>query len=111
MSCYLKSFFAELLAAMDNQDLDKLLEFLERIEKPEFRRFRSSLTPDIMQARKLICSLNRKVHLPKELDFDDGTMRELAQFSQPPKTVHDVVIASLLLLGEYEGFARVSFLS
>jgi len=44
--------------------------------------------------------------LPEKLDFDDRTMRELAQFGSPPKPAHDVVISALLLLGEYEGHSR-----
>lgn len=93
---------------MDNSDLDKLLEICSRVEEPEFKRFKNPLTADLMQARKLICILNRTVDLPARLNFDDKTMRELAQFSLPPKTVHDVVKASLLLLGEYEGHTSVS---
>lgn len=99
---------AELYAAMNARDLDQLLEVCNRIESEENKRFKNPLTADMMLARKLICILNRNVSLPDKLEFDDRTMRELAVFSSPPKVVHDIVVAALLLVGEYEGHSRVS---
>lgn len=92
---------------MEARDLDKMYDICQRMEGKQYRKFKDPLTPDLMQARKLISILNRKVKLPDRLDFDDKTMREMRRYAAPPQIVHDIAIATLLLHNEYEGVTRV----
>ena len=41
------------------------------------------------------------------MDLDKKTMAEIRSYAHPPKLVHDVMRASLLLLGDHEGKTRV----
>ena len=41
------------------------------------------------------------------MDLDKKTIAEIRSYAHPPKLVHDVMRASLLLLGDHEGKTRV----
>ena len=88
--------------------LTAINQVFAELDQPENATFKDPLTPELMQARLLRMELSRNMKIPSRLEFDDKTMRTLRQYSSPPPAVHDVVVAFFLLLGEYEGFTRVS---
>ena len=87
--------------------LPQLRTLMARINEPEYIKYRGNLTLDLMRARQILNRLERENWIPKQLDLDEQTMRDIRQVKLPTKTLHDIVVAFLLLLGEYEGNTRV----
>lgn len=95
---------------MEREDLEALIEFCNRAESNELSEYKNPLFPDLIDARQLIILLKRRRNkrVPETLRFDNTVMREVALFVHPPQIVHDIIVATLLLLDEYEGSTRVS---
>ena len=63
---------------------------------------------DVTTAKELLRSLNRIEMLRHAiLNMDAATIAEIRRYASPPKLVHEVMIVSLLILGDDEGKTRV----
>ena len=84
----------------------KLKEILAELELPEKNKTRQSLVDEIKRAKELAKNLAREAKI-RAISLDSSVFKTLHQIVQPHEEVHEVVIAFLLLIGEYEGFTRV----
>ena len=73
------------------------------------KRYVSHLKEEFEVAKELLKSLERIAELDRTiLNMDTAIMAEIRRYASPPQVVHEVMIASLLLLGDHEGKTRVS---
>ena len=87
----------------DKKSLRKLLKYIEK------KRYVSAMKEDVSTAKEVLRSLDRiELLCHAILDMDAATMSEIRRYANPPKLVHEVMIATLLLLGDHEGKTRVS---
>ncbi|CAH1802705.1 unnamed protein product [Owenia fusiformis] len=94
----------ELLLAMRRRQLGDLESLLETIEKEGHHK---DIT-EYPRAHHLLGQLKRiKVYQHAVLDLDAKTMSELRGYRTPHTGVHNVMIASLLLLRSHEGESKV----
>ena len=95
----------EAIEARNTKELSKLLKYIEQ------KRYVSHMPEDVNLARELLRSLDRIEKLRRAiLNLDAALIAEIRRYSKPPKLVHEVMVASLLLLGDHEGKTRVSIL-
>ncbi len=74
----------------------------------EKQKFSSQLTEEVANAKQVIKSLQRILKLQiAVLALDQTTMLELRNYANPPKLVHQVIKATLLLLGDEEKLTKV----
>lgn len=91
---------------MDRRDVKAILTAIHELENMNFS---SRLAEELAAAKKLLKSLERIEALKEAvLKMDQKTMLELKNYSKPPKMVHQVMRASLLLLGYDETSTVVS---
>ena len=82
---------------------------LTAIRELENMNFSSQLAEEVAAAKKLLKSLEIIEALKEAvLKMDQNTMLELKNYSKPPEMVHQVMRASLVLLGYDETLTRVS---
>ena len=99
-------FFPELAAAMDIRHYGELARIVQKIESCNFAHDFKQLYDD---ARAMMQSLERLQDLQKAIiQMDQKKMLEIKNYTNPPRLVHEVMIATLLLLGEPESNTRVS---
>ena len=87
----------------------ELNKILKELENPENREYRAALTPEMMEARKILSKLQRRSKVPTQINLDDKVMRNLRQISNPSQLIHDIVVSFFFVFGEYEGYTRVCF--
>ncbi|KAK2168167.1 hypothetical protein NP493_1243g00005 [Ridgeia piscesae] len=91
----------ELQRAIEAQHIDQLRAAIKTVEN---KRYITRLQREYDQAKKLVLSLVRIEKLRHAvMELDRKTMAEIRSYSRPPKLVHYVMRASLLLLGDHEG--------
>ena len=96
---------SELLNAITARDLEALRKAVKTVEH---QKYTSRLSDEIETARNLIKSLERVRKLNKALlNMDQTTMLEIKKYANPPKLVHEVILATLLLLGNNEALTKV----
>ena len=90
---------------MEGRSIVDLRKAIKAVEK---KRYTSRLKPEMAEAKERLRSLERIERLRLAiLDMDSATMAEIRNYRDPPPLVHEVMVASLLLLGENEGRTRV----
>ena len=91
---------------MDRRDLQALQDAILCVENTSFCLL---LAEEVEAAKRLLKSLERIQGLKEAvLKLDQKTMLELRNYSKPPKMVHQVIKATLLLLGFHETVTAVS---
>ena len=98
---------AELQTAMDSRDVKGLRAAIRKMENSHFT---FSFTSEEVEAAKRLLRHLEIIEGLKEavLKLDQKTMLELRNYSKPPKLVHRVMKAALLLLGDDETKTVVS---
>ena len=97
---------AELQSAMDRRDLQALQDAILCVENMSFCLL---LAEEVEAAKRLLKSLERIQGLKEAvLKLDQKTMLELRNYSKPPKMVHQVIKATLRLLGFDQTMTAVS---
>ena len=98
---------AELQAAMDSRDVKGLRAAIRKMENSHF--IFSFTSEEVEAAKRLLRHLEIMEGLKMAvLKLDQKTMLELRNYSKPPKLVHRVMKAALLLLGDDETKTVVS---
>ena len=98
---------AELQAAMDSRDVKGLRAAIRKMENSHF--IFSFTSEEVEAAKRLLRHLEIIEGLKEAvLKLDQKTMLELRNYSKPPKLVHRVMKAALLLLGDDETKTVVS---
>ncbi len=87
-------------------NLNQIRGILSYLEKPEQKKYKEMLRPEIEMAKKLLDD-TRFNEIQPDLPFDPEIMRVLRKFKTPKSIVHDVLCAFFLLLGEGEDETRV----
>ncbi len=72
------------------------------MQKPENKNIKEMLKSDFMKAKLLVKKAESKVD-----QFLAMMMRVVRGYRKPRKEVHDVAMAFLLILGEYQGYTEV----
>jgi hypothetical protein len=99
-------FFTELQAATLQQDADALRVAVLEVERLELQQ---ELGDDYKKARKMLISLKRIEGLKNAMLYmDRAMMTEIRGYHSPPKPLHQVVQATLLILGDPEDSTEVS---
>ena len=97
---------AELQTAVDSRDAQAIRAAICYVENVNFSLL---LAEEVEAAKQLLRSLERIEALKEAvLKLDQKTMLELRNYSKPPKIVHQVIKATLLLLGYDESLIVVS---
>ena len=97
---------AELQTAIDRGDLQALRDAIHCVENMSFCLL---LAEEVEAAKRLLKSLERIQGLKEAvLKLDQKTMLELRNYSKPPKMVHQVIKATLRLLGFDQTMTAVS---
>ena len=101
------TIIAELQAAMDSRDVKGLRAAIRKVENSHFI---FSFTSEEVEAAKRLLKHLEIIEGLKEalLKLDQKTMLELKNYSKPPKLVHQVIKATLCLLGDDETKTAVS---
>ncbi|XP_045216355.2 hillarin-like [Mercenaria mercenaria] len=77
------------------------------VDDAEDSRFQAALQPNIQKARDILESLRSlDIHCHPVLEMDQKTISEIANFTKPPRDVHNTMIATYLLLGEEKPFLQ-----
>ena len=101
----LVGFITDLLNAIESRDLEVLRRAVKAVER---QKYTNRLRDEVEVGRRLIKSLERIRKLNKAvLDMDQTTMLEIKSYSSPPALVHEVIVATLLLLVTTEDTTRV----
>jgi len=75
----------------------------------ERKKYVGRLQSLVEEARQMIKSLKRIQKLKQAiLKLDQNTMLEIKNYQNPPKGVHEVMISTLLILGDSEKATKVS---
>ena len=91
---------------MDSRDVQAIRAAIRYVENVNFSLL---LAEEVEAAKQLLRSLERIEALKEAvLKLDQKTMLELRNYSKPPKIVHQVIKATLLLLGYDESLIVVS---
>ncbi|ELT97869.1 hypothetical protein CAPTEDRAFT_204392 [Capitella teleta] len=91
----------ESIKACNTADIRHWLRYIEE------KRFVSHMKDDVGLAKELLRSLDRIAKLQKALlNLDSALIAEIRGYAKPPKLVHEVMVASFLLLGDHEGKTR-----
>lgn len=95
--------------AIEAKDMVALKRTIGHIEDKGFQEF---LGEDLVKGKEKMKILERLSKLKSSiLSMDAGTMTELRRYNNPPEMVHQVMIATLLILGEHEGITKVTLLA
>lgn len=79
------------------------------VDEAERSRFQSVLETNIYRAKDVLESLQSlDIHCHPVLEMDHKTIAEIANFANPPRDVHNTMIATYLLLGEERQSLQVS---
>ncbi|XP_064609540.1 uncharacterized protein LOC135473611 [Liolophura sinensis] len=90
--------------AIEAKDMVALKRTVWHIEDRGFQEF---LGEDLTKGKEKLKILERLSKLKSSiLSMDAGTMTELRRYNNPPEMVHQVMIATFLLLGEHEGITK-----
>ena len=90
-------------------NLKELRELIANVERAENAGMRAQLEAELSDAKECVQLEERRVHL-RVLQLDSRVISTLRKIRTPIPIVHDVVVAFLLLLGEFEGYTRVCIL-
>ena len=91
---------------MDSRDVEAVRAAIRYVENVNFSLL---LAEEVEAAKQLLKSVERIQALKEAvLKLDQKTMLELRNYSKPPKIVHQVIKATLLLLGYNESLITVS---
>ena len=91
---------------MDSRDVQAIRDAIRYVENVNFSLL---LAEEVEAAKQLLKSVERIEALKESvLKLDQKTMLELRNYSRPPKIVHQVIKATLLLLGDDESSIVVS---
>ena len=102
------SLFPELNDAMDGLDVEKLKAVLAYIDH---QGLTNVMQKDIQSAESLLDLLSRNWDLQTSLlNMDRLMLSEVRSYVRPPEAVHDIIVATLLCLGddEYETNVRIA---
>ena len=90
---------------MSARELKPLLEAIAAAEKEGFEK---QLGLQLEMARRMVQQLERLAALNKAvLDLNQKTIAELKSYSKPPAGVHQVMMATLMVLGENQAALKV----
>ena len=100
------SLLTDLVDAMKSRDLAALRKALKAVER---KKYVKRLQAEVDESKSLIKSLERVNRLKQAvLKLDQNTMLEMRNYQNPPKGVHEVMVATLLILGDSEKLTKVS---
>ncbi|KAK2165200.1 hypothetical protein LSH36_53g01002 [Paralvinella palmiformis] len=95
----------DLTDALRTRDLTKMKDALRVVERKKYVGRLQSL---VEEARQMIKSLKRIQKLKQAiLKLDQNTMLEIKNYQNPPKGVHEVMISTLLILGDSEKATKI----